>query len=78
MPKKYTIFSIETNDSIINMEVNKSLYKAYQILSPLEKKAMQDLMTLQLLKTKNWVKKSLNIYLEKKHLKNYFLYYIII
>ncbi len=32
------------------MEVNKSLHKAYQILSPLEKKAMQDLMTLQLLK----------------------------
>ena len=42
MVKKYTIFTIETNDSVINMEVNKSLYKAYQILSPLEKKAMQD------------------------------------
>ena len=42
MPKNYTIFSIETNYSIIHMEVNKSLYKAYQILSPLEKKAMQD------------------------------------
>ena len=41
MPKKYTIFTIETNDSFINIEVNKSLYKAYQILSPLEKKAMQ-------------------------------------
>ena len=52
MVKKYTIFTIETNDSVINMEVNKSLYKAYQILSPLEKKTMQDLMTLQLLKQK--------------------------
>ncbi len=50
MPKKYTIFSIETYDSVIHMEVNKPLYKAYQILSPLEKNAMQDLTTLQLLK----------------------------
>ena len=50
MPKKYTIFSIETKDSIVNMEVDKSLYNHYQILSPIQKKAMQDLMTLQYLK----------------------------
>ena len=52
MPKKYTIFSIETKDSIVNMEVDKSLYNHYQILSPIQKKAMQDLMTLQLLKNR--------------------------
>ncbi len=48
MPKKYIIFSIETKDSVTNMEVIKLLYKSYQIISPLQKKAMQDLMLLQL------------------------------
>ena len=52
MPKKYTIFSFETENSILNMEVDKSLYNHYQILSSIQKKAMQDLMTLQLLKNR--------------------------
>ena len=50
MPKKYTIFSIEHNNTVINYEVDKAIYKAYQILTPLQKKAIQDLTTLQLLK----------------------------
>jgi hypothetical protein len=37
MPKN-TIFTIETNDPVINMEVNQSLYKACQVISPLYKK----------------------------------------
>jgi hypothetical protein len=52
MPKKYTIFSIETENSIVNMEVDKSLYNAYKVLSPMQKKAMQDIMKLQLLKNR--------------------------
>ena len=50
MPKKYTIFSIENNDTVIKYEVDKAMYKAYQILTPLQKKAIQDLTKLQLLK----------------------------
>ncbi len=49
MPKKYTIFSIETKDSIVNMEADKPLHNHYNILSPIQKKAMQDLMTLNYL-----------------------------
>ncbi len=36
MPKKYTIFSIEKNNTMINYEVDKAIYKAYQILTPLQ------------------------------------------
>ena len=50
MPKKYTIFSIENNDTVIKYEVDKAMYKAYRILTPLQKKAIQDLTKLQLLK----------------------------
>ena len=53
MPKKYTIFSIETKDSIVNMEVDKSLYNHYKFFITNTKKAMQDLMTLQYLKGQN-------------------------
>jgi hypothetical protein len=33
MSKKYAIFSIENNDTVINYAVDKAMYKAYQILS---------------------------------------------
>ncbi len=49
----YTIFSIETNDSVIHIEVGKSLYKAYHIVSPLQKKSIKGSMALQLFKDKN-------------------------
>jgi hypothetical protein len=51
MPKTYTIFSINNNDTVINYEVDKAIYKAYQILTPLQKKVIQDLTRLQLLKS---------------------------
>jgi hypothetical protein len=47
--KKYVLFSYECNDKIINMEVNKQIYDHFQKLNPLQQKAMQDIMTLQLL-----------------------------
>ncbi len=50
MPKKYTIFSIENNETVINYEFDKAMYKAYQLLTPLQKIAIQDLTKLQLLK----------------------------
>ncbi len=50
MPKKITIFSIENNDTVINYEVDKAMYKPYQILTPLQKDAIHYSMKLQLLK----------------------------
>jgi hypothetical protein len=50
--RKCIIFSIENNDTVINYEVDKAMYKAYQyqILTPLQKIAIQNLTKLQLLK----------------------------
>ena len=50
--KKYLLFQLETNDTIINIMENKAMYDHYQILSPLEKKMIQDMTTLELLKQK--------------------------
>ena len=50
--KKYSIFQIETNNKIINMEVDKTKYDHYQTLSPFHQKCLQNLMTLELLKQK--------------------------
>ena len=44
-----TLFSFETNNKIIDMNVDESLYNHFQTLSPLHQKAMQDLMILKLL-----------------------------
>ena len=52
--KKYVLFSYESNDKIINMEVNKQIYEHFQTLNPLQQKAMQDMMTLQMLKNQLW------------------------
>ncbi len=51
MTKKYAIFSIETNDSIIHMEVNKSLYKAYQFIT-IRKKSNARFNDITTIKTK--------------------------
>ncbi len=48
-----TLFSFETNNKIIDMNVDESLYHHFQTLSPLHQKAMQDLMTLKLLQEMN-------------------------
>ena len=47
--KKYSIFQIETNNKIINMEVDKTKYDYYQTLSPFQQKCLKNLMTLKLL-----------------------------
>ena len=49
MTKKKTLFSIKNKQNKINMDVDESLYNHFQTLSPLQQKAVQDLMTLKLL-----------------------------
>ena len=51
--KQKTLFTFETNNKIIDMNVDESLYNHFQTLSPLHQKAMQDLMTLKLLQEMN-------------------------
>ncbi len=34
---KNTVFSIENNNTVINYDVDIAMYKAYQILTPLQK-----------------------------------------
>ena len=48
-----TLFSFETNNKVIDMNVDESLYNHFQTLSPFHQKAMQDLMTLKLLQEMN-------------------------
>ncbi len=50
MPKKFTIFSIENNDTVIKYEVDKAMYKSRQVFTPFQKKAIQDSTKLHLLK----------------------------
>ena len=49
MTKKKTLFSIKNKQKKINMDVDESLYNHFQTLTPLQQKAVQDLMTLKLL-----------------------------
>ena len=53
MTKKKTLFSIKKKQNKINMDVDESLYNHFQTLTPLQQKAVQDLMTLKLLQQKN-------------------------
>jgi len=53
MTKRKKLFSVETNDQKINMNVDEALYKHFQSLTPLEQKRIQDLMTLKLLQQIN-------------------------
>ena len=48
MTKKKTLFSIKNKQNKINMDVDESLYNHFQTLTPLQQKAVQDLMTLKL------------------------------
>jgi hypothetical protein len=43
------LFTIRSNQNNINMEVNKSNYNQFQTLSPMQQKAVQDLMTFKFL-----------------------------
>ena len=49
MPKQKKLFSVKNNDKNIDMNVYEALYKHFQTLTPLQQKAVQDLMTLKLL-----------------------------
>ncbi len=44
------LFTLKGNKKQINMEVNESNYNHFQSLSPMQQKAVQDLMTLKFLK----------------------------
>ena len=49
MPKQKKLFTLKNNDKNIDMNVDEALYKHFQTLTPLQQKAVQDLMTLKLL-----------------------------
>ena len=49
MTKRKKLFTLKNNDKNIDMNVDEALYNHFQSLSPLEKKRIQDLMTLKLL-----------------------------
>ena len=49
MTKQKKLFTMKNNNQKINMNVDESLYNHFQTLSPLQQKAVQDLMTLKLL-----------------------------
>ena len=54
MPKrKNLLFSVETNDKKINMNVDDASFNHFKTLTPLEQKRIQDLMTLKLLQQIN-------------------------
>ena len=44
--KHKKLFTVKSNNKQINMEVNESNYNHFQSLSPMQQKAVQDLMTL--------------------------------
>jgi hypothetical protein len=44
--KHKKLFTVKSNKNQINMEVNESNYNHFQSLSPMQQKAVQDLMKL--------------------------------
>jgi len=48
MPKRRKLFSVETNDKKINMNVDDASFNHFKTLTPLEQKRVLDLMTLKL------------------------------
>ena len=53
MTKQKTLFNIINKKNQINMNVDEALYNHFQTLTPLQQKAVQDLMTLKLLQQNN-------------------------
>ncbi len=43
------LFTLKGNKKQINMEINESNYNHFQSLTPMQQKAVQDLMTLKFL-----------------------------
>ena len=52
MPKQKKLFTVKTKNNDINMNVDEALFNHFQTLTPLQQKAVQDLMTLKLLQQK--------------------------
>ena len=48
MTKQKKLFSVETNDQKINMNVDDTLFEHFKTLTPLEQKRILNLMTLKL------------------------------
>ena len=48
MTKRKKLFSVETNDQKINMNVDDTLFEHFKTLTPLEQKRVLNLMTLKL------------------------------
>ena len=48
MPKRKKLFSVETNDKKIDMNVDDASFNHFKTLTPLEQKRVLDLMTLKL------------------------------
>jgi len=53
MAKNKKLFTLNNNNNKINMEVNEQNYNHFQSLSPMQQKAVQDLMTLKFLQEMN-------------------------
>ena len=49
MPKQKKLFTVKNKNNKINMNVDEALFNHFQTLTPLQQKAVQDLMTLKLL-----------------------------
>ena len=49
MPKQKKLFTVQSNDKNLDMNVDEALYKHFQSLSPIQQKRIQNLMTLKLL-----------------------------
>ena len=48
MTKQKKLFTMKNNKQKINMNVDEALYNHFQTLSPLEQKAVMDLMILKM------------------------------
>ncbi len=53
MTKRKKLFSVETNDQKINMNVDDTSFEHFKTLTPLEQKRVLNLMTLKLLQLMN-------------------------
>ncbi len=62
MTKDKTLFSIK-NKQNINMDLDESSYNHFQTLTPLQQKAVQDLMTLKLLQQQKTILLSIDNYI---------------
>jgi hypothetical protein len=53
MPKRKKLFSVETNDKKINMNVDDASFEHFKTLTPLEQKRVLNLMILELIQLTN-------------------------